>query len=68
MKQLKQAIGFTFESFSFIFGGILIGQGTYLKGLIFVAVAFALAVWTGSEIKKDTLSEHNINSHNHSNN
>lgn len=61
---IKQSIGFTFEIFSFIFGGYLLGLQKYLLGLIFLLIACCLAVWTGNEIKKDAILVYKAKSNN----
>ena len=58
LKQLKQTIGFTFEAFSFIYGGILIGLGKIIMGCILLVVAFTLAWWTGKVIEKDAIENY----------
>lgn len=57
MKHLKQTIGFFFESSAFIFGGFFIGIGKQFIGFSLLICAFALAYWTGEQIRIDSIKE-----------
>ena len=54
MKNLKQFIGFIFEVYSFVASGFFAGRGNIPIALIFLAIGFALAIWTGLRIKEDS--------------
>lgn len=52
-----QTIGFTFEAFSFIYGGLMLGLGKWKLAILFLVIAFALASWTGKQIEKDAVNK-----------
>lgn len=53
--QNKQVIGFAFEIVAFTFFGYCLALNNYDLATLFLALGFALALWTGKKIKEEVM-------------